>query len=407
MFSLFIASRHLRAKRKQVVISVITVISILGVMAGVMALVIALAVNNGFRNSLERHLLGASGHVMILSKESGEGIENWQETTTKLARLPHVKSAQADLFDKGYLNGPIDGAFVLIKGIPTASAPAEALLHLKAGSLAGLTAAEGELQGIILGFRLAESTGAVVGKPITLVIPNGRVTPFGGQPSYTRLRVAGIFESGSFDIDSAWAFMSLPVAQKVYGLSDVVNEIELRLDDIYEAPSVAAAAEAIVGPKLAATTWQEQNRQILNALKMERWVTAITIGLILMVAALQILTTLVMMVMEKYRDIAVLMSMGATARQIRRIFLLEGALIGGVGTAAGLVLGYTLCYFANHYRWLRLDEQVYPLSFVPFEPRWGDGIWIAAAAMAVSLIATLYPARSATRITPVEALRYE
>ena len=407
MFGLFIAIRYLRARRKQMVISVITVISILGVMAGVMALVIGLGVNNGFSNALERNLLGASGHVMILAKDSGEGIENWQETTAKLARLPHVKTAQPDLFDKGYLNGPVDGSFVLIKGIPTAAAPAEALLHLKSGSLAGLTPPEGELPGIVLGVRLAENVGAVAGKPITLIIPNGKVTPFGGQPSYVHLRVAGIFESGAYDIDASWGFMSLPVTQKVYGLADVVNQIELRLDDIYEASNVANAAEAIIGPKLAATTWQEQNRQILNALRMERAVTAITIGLILIVAALQILTTLVMMVMEKYRDIAVLMSLGATVQQIRRIFLLEGALIGAVGTAFGLVLGYGLCYFANHYRWLRLDEQVYPLSFVPFEPRWADGLWIAAGAIAISLIATLYPARSATRITPVEALRYE
>src|SRR5438045_4528657 len=215
MFELFIASRHLRAKRKQVVISIITVISILGVTAGVMALVIGLGVNNGFRNSLERNLLGTSGHVMILSKESGEGIENWPETTAKLARLPHVKTAQPDLFDKGYLNGPIDGAFVLIKGIPATAAANETLLHLKAGSLAGLTSTEGELPGIVLGYRLAENTGAVVGKLITLVIPNGRVTPFGGRPSYSQLRVAGVFESGSFEIDSAWAYMSLPVAQKI------------------------------------------------------------------------------------------------------------------------------------------------------------------------------------------------
>jgi lipoprotein-releasing system permease protein len=292
MFELFIASRHLRAKRKQAVISVITVISILGVTAGVMALVIALAVNNGFRNALERNLLGASGHVMILAKDTGEGIVNWEETAARLARLPHVKSAQPDLYDKGYLNGPVDGSLVLIKGIPPQAAPAEALLHLKSGSLDGLTASEGELPGIVLGSRLAENTGAVVGKPITLIIPNGRVTPFGGQPSYHLLRVAGIFESGSYDIDATWAFMSLPVTQKVYGLADVVNQIELRLDDIYQAPAVAAAAESIVGPKLAATTWQEQNRQILNALRMERVVTAVTIGLILLVAALNILITL-------------------------------------------------------------------------------------------------------------------
>jgi lipoprotein-releasing system permease protein len=407
MFEFFIALRHLRAKRKHVVISIITVISILGVTAGVMSLVIALAINTGFRDALERNLLGASGHVMILEKEPGEGISDWREVLGSVSHLRHVVSAEPGLYDNGYLNGPIDGSGVIVKGIPVQDAKTETLLNLKSGSLSGLAAGDNELPAIILGSRLAEKLGAVTGKQVTLLIPNGRITPFGAQPSYVRMRLAGIFESGSYDIDSTWAYMSLPAAQKAYGLGDVVNTIELRLDDIYAAAEVAAAADQVIGPKLGATTWQEQNRQILNALRMERVVTMVTIGLILLVAALQILTTLVMMVMEKYRDIAVLMSMGATTAQIRRIFLLEGALIGAIGTGIGLALGYTLSYFADRYRWLKLDEQIYPLSFVPFQARWVDGLWIAGVALLVSLIATLYPARSATQITPVEALRYE
>jgi lipoprotein-releasing system permease protein len=202
-------------------------------------------------------------------------------------------------------------------------------------------------------------------------------------------------------------FMDLAAVQKIFDVGDVLNSIELYLDDVDAAPQVAAAAEAVVGPKLAATTWQEQNRPLLNALRMERIVTVVSIGLIQVVAALNILIALVMMVMEKHRDIAILMSMGARARQIRRIFVWEGAMIGAVGTVIGLTTGYTICYFADKYQWLRLDEQVYSISFVPFTTRWVDGLWIAAAAMAVSLIATIYPARSATRIAPVESLRYE
>ena len=219
--------------------------------------------------------------------------------------------------------------------------------------------------------------------------------------------MVGIFESGFYDLDANWAFTSLPVAQKAFDLTDVVNSVELMLDDIYEAPDVAKAAEAIVGPKLAATTWGEQNKQILNALSMERMVTVITIGLIQLVAALNILITLVMMVMEKHRDIAILISMGAKARQIRNIFVYEGVLIGAVGTAIGLAIGYALCYFANRYHLVQLDQQVYSISYVPFQPRPVDGLWIAAAAMAVSIVATLYPARSASRVAPAEALRYE
>ncbi len=288
-----------------------------------------------------------------------------------------------------------------------AGAPiADTLKHLKTGSLDGLRAS-GDLPGIVLGSRLADNIGAVTGKQVLLLIPNGQITPFGPRPSYVRLRVAGTFESGFYDLDANWAFLSLADAQKAFDLTDVVNSIELMLDDIYQAPLVAAASEKIIGPKLAATTWGEQNKQLLGALTMERTVTVVTIGLIQLVAALNILITLIMMVMEKHRDIAILMSMGAKASQIRKVFVYEGALIGAVGTAIGLAIGYGVCYFAERYQWVKLDQQVYSISFVPFEPRALDAIWIAAAAMAVSLIATLYPARSATRIAPVESLRYE
>jgi lipoprotein-releasing system permease protein len=219
--------------------------------------------------------------------------------------------------------------------------------------------------------------------------------------------VAGIFESGMYEFDNGWAFMKLEDEQRLWGYGDVVNAIEMNLDDIYQAQSVAKKAEAVIGPKLAATTWQEQNRNVLGAFKMERIVAVIVIGLIQLVAALNILITLVMMVMEKHRDIAVLLSMGAKAAQIRKIFLYKGAIIGGIGTAVGLVLGYSISYLADKYHWIPLDQEVYSLAFVPLESNGADAIWIAAAAMTVSLLATLYPARSATRISPVESMRYE
>ena len=410
MFELFIARRYLRAKRKQVVISVITVISVIGVAAGVMALVIGLAINNGFRSTLERSLLGLTAHVSILEKEPGEGIAGWEQLSGQLARLPHVKTVSPALWDGGYLRGPVNGDAVSIKGISIAagSQVPDALLHLKAGSIEALRGAEGDRPGIILGARLAERLGAVVGKPVTLTVPEGHITPTGPRPSFVPLRVAGVFDAGFIQLDSSMGFMDLASVQKIFVMGDdVLNSIELSLDDVDAAPQVAAAADAVVGPKLAATTWQEQNRPLLNALRMERIVTVVSIGLIQVVAALNILIALVMMVMEKHRDIAILMSMGARARQIRRIFVWEGAMIGAVGTIIGLTTGYTICYFADKYQWLRLDEQVYSISFVPFTTRWVDAIWIAAAAMAVSLLATLYPARSATRIAPVESLRYE
>ncbi len=407
-FELFVARRYLRAKRKQAVISVITAISVVGVAAGVMALVIALAINNGFRNTLERSLLGATAHINILEKEPGYGIENWQALAEKLKKLPHVVSATPGLYAPVFLASPAQSSGAEIKGIPVGpDAPIpDTLRHLKSGSFEGLRATDG-YPGILLGSKLSQNTGLVLHSVATIVSPQGDLTPFGPRPSVYRARVVGIFESGAWDLDSQWAFTSLATAQKVLSLSDVVNTIELKLDDIQRAPEVAKAAEAIIGPKLSPLTWMEQNRQLRNAFQMEKVVTIVTIGLIQLVAALNILITLIMMVMEKYRDIALLISMGARLSQIRKIFMLQGLLIGVVGTAAGLVAGYAICFFAEHYKWLKLDESVYSLSYVPFEPFWLDGVRIAAVAVFVSFIATLYPARNAAKIAPVEALRYE
>ncbi len=409
-FELFVARRYLRARRKEAVISVITAISIVGVAAGVMALVVALAINNGFRDTLQSNLLGAMAHIDLQEKEPGNGIENWEVLAARIRQVPHVTAVGPALFTPIFFAGPMmqKGGFLKGVDISTELQISDALRHLKGGSVDRLRAgSEGGLPGIILGARLAEDIGMVVNSPVTVVSPQGELTPFGPRPSIRRFRVVGIFESGFYDIDDNWAYASLPTAQQALSLKDVVNEIEVKLDDLNRAQEAARAIEKIAGPKYATLTWMERNHQLLNALKMEKAVTVVTIGLIELVAALNILIVLVMMVMEKYRDIAVLMSMGARRAQIRRIFMLQGVLIGVVGTSIGLVVGYTLCYFADRYRWIRLDEQVYALSFVPFEPRWLDAVWIAAAAILVSFLATLYPARNATRIAPAEVLRYE
>ena len=407
-FELFVAARYLRAKRKQAVISVITVISIVGVAAGVMALVIGLAINNGFRTTLQQSLLGTTAHVMLLNRQAAQGIANWKDLEPELRRLPHVTSVSPGLYGKVLLTGPLGGAQAdgaVLKGVPL-DMPPDMLRHLKQGSFDELKNDTG-LPGIILGARLAQDTGMLLHSVVNVISPQGTITPFGPHPSRYQFRVVGIVESGFYDVDSSMAFTSLHEAQIVFDTGDVVSDIELQLDDIYKAPEAARAAEKAAGPPLVANTWMEQYRQILTALNMEKIVTAITIGLIQLVAALNILITLIMMVMEKNRDIAVLMSMGAKRQQIRKIFVFQGVLIGVVGTSIGLALGYALSYLADRYHWLALNQEVYSLSFVPFNPRWQDSIWIAAAAILVSFIATLYPARSATRIAPVEALRYE
>jgi lipoprotein-releasing system permease protein len=408
-FEWFVAARYLRARRKEKFVSVITIISVAGVWAGVMALVISLAVNNGFRDMLQTSLLSATAHVNIQRRDTGQGIADWRELTARVRSVPHVVAVAPVLYDPGVvISGPQGTILVVLKGINRKSEldTSEVLHKLKSGSLDGLSADEG-LPGIILGSKAALDTGLSVDNVVTLIDPQGALTPFGPTTRSQRFRVAGIFESGFYDFDDHWAFASLPATQKLLSVGDVVNDIEIRADDPSRAPEVADAAERVAGNRYSSTNWEEQNSQLFDALKMEREVTFVTIGLIEVVAALNIFIALTMIVLTKFRDIAVLMSMGARRAQIRRIFIMQGAMIGIVGTVIGLVTGYALCYFANRYHWIGLNESIYALSFVPFEPRLQDGIWIAAAAMGVSLIATIYPARNATRITPVEVLRYE
>jgi lipoprotein-releasing system permease protein len=408
-FELFVAGRYLRARRKEKVISVITVISVAGVAAGVMALIISLAVNNGFRSTLQRNLLAATAHVNILEKEVGPGIDAWPDLVTRFRLLPHVTAVAPVLYDEVLITGPVRGKYATLKGIDIRSelATSNTLRSLKTGSLARLSDNDDGLPSLIVGSKLAQDTGMTLNSVVTVISPQGTLTPNGPRIHPVQFRIAGTFETDFYEVDDTWAYAPIGSMQKLMGLGDVVNSIELRLDNLDLAPSVAKDAERIAGPKYTAVPWEEQNRDLLHALELERKVTAITIGMIEMVGALNILITLTMIVLTKYKDIAILMSMGARRPQIRRIFVMQGALIGLTGTVIGLVLGYSLCYFAGKYHWVPLNESVYALSFVPFEPRPWDGVWISAAAMSVSLLATLYPARNATRITPVEVLRYE
>jgi lipoprotein-releasing system permease protein len=404
-FEFFVANRYLRARRKEAVISVITAISVMGVAAGVMALVISLAINNGFRSTLQRNLLGATAHVNVMTKESGGGIANWRDISAKLKGIPHVVSVEPVLYGQVFLSGVTGGRGVTLKGVEPG--PGTGRLHIKEGTPNGLNPVEGGTPGIILGARLQQELGVAINSKLTVISPQQTLTPLGPRPGYTLFKVIGTFETGFNDLDENWSYTSMTNLQKILSLNDVVNSIELRLDDIQLAGQVAKQAEKIAGSQYGAATWEEQNQQIMKALNMERIVTWITIGLIELIAALNILITLVMMVMEKYRDIAILISMGARQKQIRRIFYTQGLLIGCVGTVIGLAIGYTFCYYADKYRLIPLDAQIYALSFVPFEPNWTDGIWVAAAALFVSFCATVYPARNATKVAPAEVLRYE
>ena len=410
-FELFIASRYLRARRKHTVVSVITVISVLGVAAGVLALVIAMAVTTGFRNSLQRSLLGAMAHINVVPKVPGEGIEDWRSLMARLNHGPHVTAAAPALYSPVLMAGAVNSKAGVLKGIDVEAelAISATLRHLKQGTLDKLRDPAAKPPGIVLGNQLVADTGIRVGNPIQVLAPEGGdMTPlYGPVPTARRYNVVGVFESGFYEFDDQYAFTSIAAMQKMLGLEDEVNAIELKVDDLDRAPEIAQDLSKMLGPHFTATSWQEQNLRLFDAMRGERIVTIIIIGLIELVAALNILIVLVMMVMEKYRDIAVLMSMGARRQQIRAIFMMQGVLIGAVGSAIGLAVAYPLCYFADKYKWIRIDESVYAFAYVPFETHWVHAIWIAATAILISFLATLYPARNATRIAPAEVLRYE
>jgi lipoprotein-releasing system permease protein len=273
--------------------------------------------------------------------------------------------------------------------------------------LAGVKQRVAAMPPIILGNDMANEIGATLGSVVLVTSPQGELTPFGMVPKYIRFRVAGIFNSGFFDYDSSWAFIRLADAQQLFGLGDVISVIQFKIDDIYQAGDVAHELEQAAGQGFMTTNWMEQNKPLFRALRLERVVTFITIGLIVFVAALNILISLIMMVMEKTKDIAVLMSLGTKKAQIRRVFIAQGVLIGVIGTAIGLVIGYAISWAGGHYHFISLSAEVYSIDYVPFAPRLMDGLIVALVSVGISFVATIYPSWSAARILPAEALRYE
>ena len=407
-FESFVAFRYLMSRRRQTAISIVTGISVLGVMAGVMSLVIALAVNNGFKEDLEERLVGATANVSLLSQEK-HGIRDYEELMEGLRQLPHVVGVAPALYENVLISSGPRARGVVLKGIdPWQEIQVSRLLgELREGSLDELASRSGGEDPLIVGKELAKSLGTVVGSSVTVTSPQGRLTPFGVVPKYREFRVVGIFDSGFYEFDASWAFTNLPVSQRLFDLEDVISVVEIKLDDIYRASEMAKEIEQVAGASFTTTHWMEQNRSLFNALRLERLVTVLTIGLIVFVAALNIFITLTMLVMEKRHDIAVLMSMGARQRQIWTVFTLYGLLIGSIGTILGLMTGYSLSWYADTHQLIRLQAEVYSIASVPFHPQGVDGLLIAAAALAICFLATLHPALSAGRLNPVEILRYE
>ena len=419
-FELFVASRYLRAKRRQAVIGVITGISVAGVAAGVASLIIALAINNGFRQDLQNRLLGASSHVNLMRIES-DGIRDWPALLERLGKQPGVKAAAPAIYEQVLVSRGARATGAVIKGVlPQYEKRVSELLNtVKLGSAEKLepespaaTPGPGEtaspdLPPIVLGHEMANDLGATVGSVVLVTSPQGELTPFGIVPKYVRFKVVGVFHSGFYDYDKSWAFIRLRDAQQLFGLGDVASVLEFKVDDIYRAADIGHQLEQAAGRGFMSSSWMEQNKQIFEALQMERRVMFLAIGLIVFVAALNILISLTMMVMEKTRDIAVLMSMGAKKSQIRRIFIGQGVLIGTIGTFFGLILGYLGTWALSHYQFFKLNPEVYSIAYVPASARPIDGVLVAVTALLISLVATIYPSWSASRILPAEALRYE
>jgi lipoprotein-releasing system permease protein len=422
-FEFFIAARYLRAKRRQAVVGVITAISVIGVAAGVASLIIALAITNGMRRELQERLVGSTAHVDLM-RIAADGIRDWRPLLERLRKMPHVTAAAPGLYGQVLISRGARSGGALIKGVIPADerTVGDLLQSVVEGSAQALEPAKpdaepanhlpgnGSVQTvppIVIGKDLAETLGARVGDSVLVTSPQGELTPLGLVPRYQRFSVAGIFKSGFYQYDSSYAFTRLSDAQRLFSEPDLISVISFKVDDLYRADKIGRAIEIEAGKGFQATNWMEQNRELFRALKLEQVVTFIVLALIVCVAALNILIALTMMVMEKTKDIAVLMSFGVRQEQVRRIFLLQGLLISVIGTVIGLIAGYGLSWVGGHYRFIHLDASVYSIDYLPFAPKVWDAVIVAAVSLGVSLIATLYPSGSAARVLPAEALRYE
>jgi lipoprotein-releasing system permease protein len=412
-FELFVAARYLRAKRRQAVVGAITAISVAGVAVGVASLIIAMAITTGMQRDLQSRLLSSTAHVQLM-RTMGDGIRDWRPLLERLRHLPHVTAAAPGLYEPVLVaRGTLSGGAMLDGILPGEEKTVSHLFdNLTSGSAAPLsapessTAANAAVPPLVIGYDLANTLDANVGSTVMVISPQGELTPYGLVPKYQPFRIVGIFHSGFYQYDSGFGFIRLTDAQRLFGEPDVISVISFKVDDLNHADRIGKEIEAAAGPGFQTTNWMEQNRELFHALGLERIVTFIVIGLIVCVAALNILIALTMMVMEKTKDIAVLMSLGVESGQIRRIFLMQGFLISVVGTGLGLVVGYTISVLGAHYHF-PLSAEVYSIDYLPFAPRALDGIVVAAVSLGVSLLATLYPSSSAARVLPAEALRYE
>jgi lipoprotein-releasing system permease protein len=405
-YELYVALRYLFARRKQAFISVISMVSMLGVTVGVMALVIALALMTGLQQGVRDRMLGSSAHVYVF--KTG-GITDYRADVARLTQVPDVLAAAPALMGKALVTQGDLQQFITIKGIEPSleRGVTEIAGAITSGRFEDLTAAgEDELPGILLGHELAGQLGAFVGDTVSVLTPNGTLSPMGVMPRQRRLKVVGIFQLGLFEFDQAYGYVTLETAGRLAGKVDP-DHIELRVRDIYEAPAIADEITRLPDAEYLAQDWSDLNKSLFSALWLEKVAISIAIGLIVMVAALNIVASLILLVMEKSRDIAILKTMGASARSIRRIFMLQGLVIGVVGTICGGLAGIAIATVLDRYRLIRIPADVYQLSHLPFTVVPRDVVLVILAALLICFVATIYPSRQAARLDPAEALRHE
>lgn len=429
-YEFFIALRYLRAKRRQTAVSVITAVAVTGISVGVAALIIAQAMIGGFRSNVQEKILQGTDHLNLL-KEDNSGIENYQELTERIRRVPGVSAASATIYAPVLLSvgGQLEQA--VLKGVDTTAGQAAdefasisiegnpSLLPLQTDqplSNVGLpdspqaeTSLESTSETIIIGRQLARALGVKLNSQVTAVSVATRLTPAGLQPRprYTQFHVAGIFDSGWYQYDAKWAYISLAAAQRLTGSGNTAGVIRMKVSDIYQVDEIGKKVRTVGGEGFVTTDWQELNRPLFAALQLQHRVIIIFFTLLIIIAALNIITTLTMMVIEKHRDIAILRAQGATPQAIRRIFLLQGLIIGVVGVGIGLAFGLALCWIANRYKLISIPAEIYSISHITLRVQAFDYVWIAAIAIVISLLATLYPARAAAQLPPIEALHHE
>ena len=406
-YELFVAVRYLLAKRKQAFISLISFISIIGVGVGVMAVLIAMALMTGLQKELRERIVGSSAHVYVFKVGDG-GIRDIPAEAAKLRQMPRVIGAAPATIGKGLLTTGSLQSPVTIKGIDVGLEPTVTDIRtaIRQGSLEALRTSPEEMDGIVLGIDLAKNLEAHIGDTVRLITPEEVLTPVGMMYRRRAFKVVGIFALGLYEFDSEYALVTLPVAQGVFG-RDHPDFMQVRLDDMFAATAVAEDIQRQLGDQYATEDWAQMNRSLFSALWLEKMAISITIGLIIMVAALNIIASLVLLVMEKSRDIAILKTMGSSAASIRRIFMLQGLIIGLIGTAAGTLLGCLLIYVMDRYQVIRVPMDVYQISYIPFTLLPQDLIAVVAAALLICFVATIYPSRQAAKLDPAQALRYK